>query len=156
MCVPRRRYTCWHQYLNHRYTNEGGRIDYCLVDRSFFDATVVRPNPSLFNPSVPPLAEPLAASARRQLDVDSAEAAAAAATAGGTWRQAAFDGSGIPDGTQSAFDTQFRDPHTGMIYTPPAFSVSHPHVIIIIIISSSQSSPNLGTGPHRCVAAAVG
>ena len=37
----RGRYTCWSQYLNERYSNCGSRIDYCLVDRAFFDAHVV-------------------------------------------------------------------------------------------------------------------
>ena len=38
----RGRYTCWSQYLNERYSNCGSRIDYCLVDRTFFDAHIVR------------------------------------------------------------------------------------------------------------------
>ena len=38
------RFTCWCQYTNDRYCNNGARIDYCLVDRALFDL-VVNPNP---------------------------------------------------------------------------------------------------------------
>ena len=31
------RFTCWNQYTNRRYENEGARIDYILVDRELKD-----------------------------------------------------------------------------------------------------------------------
>jgi exonuclease III len=40
--LARGRYTCWSQYLNERYSNCGSRIDYCLVDRAFFETHIVR------------------------------------------------------------------------------------------------------------------
>lgn len=127
------RYTCWSQYLNERYNdNAGSRIDYCLADRGFFDAHIVRPSADvLYNPTPPPETPGHKAT-------DSAECAAQAATAAGLWQQAGYDGSGIPDGGKVAYDSQFREPHTGMIYTPPAFS---DHIAVSLLLSDQTLRP---------------
>ena len=77
----------------------------------------MRPNPPLYNPT--------------EAETNSAAAAAAAATAGGAWKQAAFDGSGIPEGSKDDFETQFRAAHTGMVYTPPLFS---DHIAVSLLL----------------------
>ena len=78
-----------------------------------------------------------------QRDANSAEAALAAATAGGVWRQAPFDGGGIPDGTQRDFETQFRAPHTGIVYTPPAFS---DHIAVSLLLAATVARPRPAAG----------
>ena len=46
--------------------------------------------------------------------------------------QAAFDGSGMPEGRPADFATQFPGrPHTGMVYTPPTFS---DHIAVSLLL----------------------
>ena len=108
----RSRFTCWEQYRNKRYVNEGSRIDYFIIDPSLFklvatggplscgeenqEATVLTDQPasSLTNP-------------------DSAEAALLATTACGLWQAASFEGGGMNDAPKKAYERQFCKPHTG-------------------------------------------
>jgi len=104
------RFTCWHQFTNKRYTNEGGRIDFTFVDKSLLEHVENSDNRTLRcgkQPHECPLGD---------------EAALMAATANGLFVGGSFAGGGIAVPTQSALDTQFGPPHTGMIYTPPTYS----------------------------------
>lgn len=103
------RFTCWDQYRNRRYFNEGTRIDYVLVDELYFKQHVA-----------PVPLEPLYGI--EDSDYLSRAAAQRAATSHGKWKPAPFDGSGIVDGSQADYDSQFFRPHTGMVYTPPQYS----------------------------------
>ena len=38
--MPRERFTCWSQYTNARYVNEGVRIDFVLVDKDLYEENV--------------------------------------------------------------------------------------------------------------------
>eukprot|EP01052_Picozoa_sp_SAG31_P024073 SAG31_NODE_2024_length_6644_cov_7.943621_6_plen_213_part_00 len=100
---------CQHFFL-FRYSNVGARIDYTLVDRSLWERATVR-TARLYTPTMDQAVDPL-----------SAFGAAAAATAGGRWRPAAFDGSGVPEGKTEDYQLQFQLPGTGLVYTPPLYS----------------------------------
>jgi hypothetical protein len=104
----RDRFTCWHQYTNQRYVNNGSRIDFVLLDECL--VRFLRKGGDLYgaNEGCP--------------DADSPQAARNACVAHGLWKMAAYDGSGIDGGTRKANDAQFVPPHTGIIYTPPRFS----------------------------------
>lgn len=69
----------------------------------------------------------------QQKSICNEEAALCAATAGGKYIPASFDGGGIIDATQDVLDIQFNGiPHTGHIYTPPTFS---DHIAISTFLS---------------------
>ncbi|KAL7551181.1 hypothetical protein ACHAWF_014390 [Thalassiosira exigua] len=104
------RFTCWNQRENKRYENEGGRIDFTLVDGDLLDQ-VAPADASSLRCGKEPRRDPL-----------SEEAALAAATAGGLFESGSYAGGGIAAATRPALDTQFGPPHTGMIYTPPSYS----------------------------------
>lgn len=115
------RYTCWHQFTNKRYTNEGARIDFTLVDSSLA--------PMIMKGSVSDLrcgcsSKPdTSTSAKSPKHHSNSEAAAlCAVTCNGGFQPVSFEGGGIVEATQETLDTQFGTPHTGMIYTPPSFS----------------------------------
>jgi hypothetical protein len=109
------RFTCWHQYKNQRYCNNGKRIDYFLVDGS------------------------LAAHALRGPDLvedETEEGARRAATAGGRWLPAPTHGvlSGLQDASMGAHDTQFQPgKHTGILYTAPQAS---DHVAVTLLLDA--------------------
>ena len=124
------RFTCWNQFTQKRYTNQGGRIDYTLVDRSLLkyverppmDGTFLRcgggSNTSVLNGS--------------KLDPMGETAALMAATACGLFESGSYAGGGIASATQRALDTQFVGvPHTGMIYTPPSYS---DHIAVSLLL----------------------
>merc|ERR1711865_779088 len=46
------RYTCWCQFTNKRYTNEGARIDYTIIDKSLL------PYIQIQQPPPPPQPQP--------------------------------------------------------------------------------------------------
>jgi len=69
------RFTCWHQCHNCRYSNNGRRIDYILLDRPLFAASAL---------AGPPLAE-----------AEDAAGALCAATAGGRWKPAPLSGASV-------------------------------------------------------------
>jgi hypothetical protein len=81
------RFTCWNQYTNTRYENDGARIDYVFVDEPLFRERVL--------PGAP------LSTGGKGGDPDAPAAALAAVTSGGAWKMAPFDGSGIPDPTVS-------------------------------------------------------
>jgi hypothetical protein len=102
------RFTCFHQYENKRYCNEGTRIDYTLVDSKLVSYLV------------------------KGMDYDdSAAAALADVTAQGRFPSGTFHGGGIPDVPQPVLDTQFTTPHTGMVYTPPSWS---DHIAVSVVL----------------------
>jgi exonuclease III len=121
------RFTCWHQFLNRRYVNDGSRIDFTLVDHSLLrhvqQGEGLRCGPSPSDES--PLSE---------------AAALAAATASGHFKPVAFEGGGIQEVSQMCLDTQFGAPHTGMVYTPPSFS---DHIGVSLLMDDCVLSTDL-------------
>lgn len=131
------RFTCWNQYTNRRYSNDGCRIDYIIVDRPFFDQYVMVGVPlygigSTHKDSMEAargrshdksIHSPEAKSVRLSQGPDNFERAALrAAVAHGLFTAAPFDGSGMADAPATAYECQFYYPHTGMVYTPPQYS----------------------------------
>jgi hypothetical protein len=104
------RFTCWHQFTQRRYVNEGARIDFTLVDKTLM--TFVEPIDGLS----------LRCGTEPRIDPLRKEAALSAATANGLFEPGSFAGGGIAVATKRALDTQFGEAHTGMIYTPPSYS----------------------------------
>ena len=110
----RGRFTCWHQYTNRRYENEGTRIDYFLVDGVM--APAVRAGGTLPGGDV-----------KR-----AAWNAAVGLTPGGQrFHAAPFDGSGMQEAPTTVLDMQFADAHTGIVYTPPNYS---DHVAVSLLL----------------------
>ena len=107
-----KRFTCWNQYTNRRFENDGCRIDYCLVDETLLDFVEKGADSTLrccnFDFS--------------HGDAGGEDAAWHAATASGKFKGAGFDGTGIVAVSRQSLDTQFGSPHTGIIYTPPSYS----------------------------------
>lgn len=118
------RFTCWNQFTNQRYVNNGIRIDYTLVDKALLEF-VSKGNVSSLR------------SCGDSTDVDplSERAALKAATADGKFEPVSFEGGGITDVSQRVLDTQFGPPHTGMIYTPPSFS---DHIAISLLLEKDD------------------
>lgn len=121
------RFTCWYQFTNTRYSNDGTRIDYTLVDRSLLPFVKQGGNlrtgkspQALQNSENDTIVDPL-----------TEEAALAAATARGNFQPVSFEGGGIVEATQQTLDTQFGPRHTGMIYTPPSFS---DHIAVSVLL----------------------
>lgn len=122
------RYTCWNQLTNRRYCNEGARIDYTLLDKSLFKHVKRGDVESLrVHPAGPD-------------DPNSEEAAACVATANGGFQAVPFQGGGIVEAPQDVLDTQFGEPHTGLIYTPPSFS---DHIAISLLLDDECLTPSL-------------
>ncbi|KAL7566705.1 hypothetical protein ACA910_017762 [Epithemia clementina (nom. ined.)] len=118
------RFTCWHQFTNRRYENEGHRIDYCLVDQSL--------KPRIQRGST------LRCCSKDDTDEEFAlgeTAALRAATANGMFEPASYGGEGIQQASQAALDTQFGEAHTGMIYTPPSFS---DHIAVSVLLENED------------------
>jgi exodeoxyribonuclease III len=105
------RFTCWHQFMNKRYVNDGARIDYTLIDSSLL--------PLLQKGNVDTLR---CCGGDEQEDALGETAALRAVTANGRYQPASFEGGGIVEASQEALDTQFGPAHTGIVYTPPSFS----------------------------------
>lgn len=122
------------QYTNRRYENEGNRIDYILVSKGLWAAArpnSVQPLARFSSPDYPPLSVSIhallddlhimttAVSAAQysagRADWESEEAALAAATAGGAYAPAPFDGGGLDKQTPRAvLDTQFEGGRSGI------------------------------------------
>jgi len=117
------RFTVWHQFQQKRYTNEGTRIDFTLVDQPLMEH--VHPNDGkTLRCGKEPHSDPLGE-----------EAAFNAATAGGLFEGGSYGGGGISTATQRALDTQFgEESHTGMIYTPPSYS---DHIAVSLLMKST-------------------
>ena len=116
------RFTVWHQMQQKRYTNEGTRIDFTLVDKALM--CHVKPNDG----------QTLRCGKEPHSDPLGEEAAFNAATAGGLFVGGSFQGGGIASATQRALDTQFGESHNGMIYTPPSYS---DHIGVSLVMKDS-------------------
>ncbi|GKY94050.1 hypothetical protein MPSEU_000371700 [Mayamaea pseudoterrestris] len=124
------RFTCWNQSTNRRYTNDGSRIDYTIIDRHML--------PFIRKGNVESLR---CGDASVTLDDPIAEhAALEAATANGRFQPVSFQGGGIQEMSRDAFDTQFGKAHTGMVYTPPSFS---DHIAVSLVVDDSILPPYL-------------
>jgi len=123
------RFTCWSQQTNMRYSNSGARLDYAIIDRrSWEEGWVVRSSSEL----LPGGSEDCSAS--------QAQAALNAATHFGQWHASATKGNARGDGLSlqrddmRLNDSQFpKQRHTGLIYTPPAYS---DHIPVCILLDS--------------------
>jgi len=124
------RFTCWDQFKNRRYDNQGGRIDYTLIDKSLVGYLQKGEINSL-----------RCGGCGDRHDSNSEVAALCAATANGRFQPVSFQGGGIVEASQKALDSQFGTPHTGHIYTPPSFS---DHIGISVLLDDSLCSYSLG------------
>jgi hypothetical protein len=125
------RFTCWHQQKNKRYTNEGGRIDFTLVDQTLLDHVDTNSdNLRCGNTKSPPHNDP-----------NSEEAALMACTSNGLYQAPSFAGGGIAQLSKRALDSQFGIPHTGMIYTPPSYS---DHIAISLLMKKEFNDDVVG------------
>jgi hypothetical protein len=138
------RFTCWDQFTNRRYTNDGARIDYTLVDASLLE-------------HVQQGVDSLRCCGSSEDEDHLSEAAALrAVTANGQFRPVSFQGGGIQESTQAALDTQFGEPHSGMVYTPPSFS---DHIATSLLLNDTilpkdlvldeKDSTTRRTQPHK-------
>ena len=136
-CTNGNRFTCWHQFAQKRYTNEGARIDFTLVDRSLMEYVEPLPPPGVDGQSPPPLLRCGGRDPPEDCDALGEEAALMAATACGLFESGSYAGGGIAPATRRALDTQFVGaPHTGMIYTPPGYS---DHVAVSLLMRDALS-----------------
>mmetsp|Transcript_44745 Transcript_44745/g.127741 ORF Transcript_44745/g.127741 Transcript_44745/m.127741 type:complete len:637 (+) Transcript_44745:54-1964(+) len=122
------RFTCWNQHLNLRYSNGGSRLDYILCDADLLCSLVSTPTAEL------PGASSLYSGGTSQ-------AARDAATSSGRWREAprreAYGGEAglaLQQDDMRLNNSQFVQPHTGMVYTPPSYS---DHVAACALFSDS-------------------
>ncbi|KAL7499862.1 hypothetical protein ACHAWT_007882 [Skeletonema menzelii] len=115
------RFTCWHQQKNRRYVNEGGRIDFTLVDSALLG-------------HVDTSSGSLRCGTKAHNDPYGEEAALMACTSNGMFQAPSFSGGGIAQVSKRALDSQFGPPHTGMIYTPPSYS---DHIAISLLMKES-------------------
>jgi exodeoxyribonuclease III len=122
------RFTCWNQFRNRRYYNEGVRIDFTLID------------PSLLTHLKRGDGQSLRCGCQGKHDSNSEDAALCAATANGQFQAVSFQGGGIVESSMETLNTQFGIAHTGMIYTPPSFS---DHIAISILLDETYGTKNL-------------
>jgi hypothetical protein len=137
-----RRFTCWNQFTNRRYENDGARIDYCLVDASLLQHVQK--------------GDKLRCGCSCNHDDDPEAAALCAVTANGAFKAVSFQGEGIQTPPRATLDTQFGPPHTGIIYTPPSFS---DHVGVSLLVNDAlrccdltldeQDSSTRKAQPHK-------
>ena len=138
------RFTCWHQQKNKRYINEGGRIDFTLVDTALLD-------------HVDTSGGGLRCGTKSHDDPFGDEAALMACTSNGMFQPPSFSGGGIGQVSKRALDSQFGEPHTGMIYTPPSYS---DHIAISLLMKKSfndvvgqltlqSNAPTRKSQPHK-------
>lgn len=139
------RFTCWHQFTNTRYTNNGTRIDYTLVDRSLLPfvkrggdlrtGAILDDNLVSVTNDRLPLEQELETTGTCAVDPLSEEAALAAATARGRFQPVSFEGGGIAEVSRETLNTQFGPQHTGMIYTPPSYS---DHIAVSLLLGDDN------------------
>jgi hypothetical protein len=110
----RARFTCWHQYTNMRYTNNGRRIDAFWVDAPLMEYAL---------PGAP------------LLEDETEQGALRACTAGGRWLPAPTHGvlHGLQEARQTTHDLQFAPAHTGIVYTAPPAS---DHVAVTLLLEA--------------------
>eukprot|EP00536_Pseudo-nitzschia_multiseries_P014008 jgi/Psemu1/213485/e_gw1.645.12.1 len=123
------RFTCWDQFKNKRYDNQGARIDFTLVDRSLVGALRRGEVSSL-----------RCGDCGGKHDPETEAAALCAATANGGYQAVSFRGGGIIEAPQKILNTQFGSPHTGHVYTPPTFS---DHIGVSVLLDDSCCSYHL-------------
>lgn len=123
------RFTCWDQFKNKRYENQGARIDFTLIDQSL--------SRYLRRGKVSSLR---CGECSQEYDPGSDTAALCAATADGRYQPVSFAGGGIVDASQRVLNTQFGIPHTGHVYTPPSYS---DHIAISVLLDDSLCSSKL-------------
>ena len=123
------RFTCWDQYKNKRYENQGARIDYTLIDESL--------SRYLRKGEVSSLR---CGDSSGEYDSGSVAAALCAATANGMYQPVSFAGGGIIEASQKALNTQFGKPHTGHVYTPPSYS---DHIALSVLLDDELCSYDL-------------
>lgn len=136
------RFTCWNQYTNRRYYNDGSRIDYILVDARLGNVVLQGGE--------------LAKGLKKDPNTAMAAKAAACGEAMGSadkpvcYSQAAYDGSGLPEAPRACIESSFRPPHTGIIYTPPRWS---DHVAVSLLLRMKLPELELkhspAAQPHR-------
>jgi exodeoxyribonuclease III len=138
------RFTCWNQFTNRRYANDGARIDYTLVDSCLLE--YVRQGVDSLR----------CCGSSEEEDHLSEAAALRAVTANGLFQPVSFQGGGIQEATQTALDTQFGPPHSGMIYTPPSFSdhiatslLMDDSILPIDLLLDEKDSDTRKTQPHK-------
>lgn len=122
------RFTCWHQYTNKRFENDGCRIDYMLVDRPLLGQVEKGADEAGSAGAC------LLRCANFEGNPMSEEAAFHATTASGMFKGSSFEGGGIAAASQTALDTQFGIAHTGIVYTPPSYS---DHIATSLLIKDS-------------------
>jgi len=135
------RYTCWDQFTNCRYINEGARIDYTLIDGSLLPQLLKGDELRCCLPGGDAALQTQTQDDEKERpDCNSEEMALRAATAGGMFQPVSFEGGGITEASQYALDTQFGPPHTGMIYTPPSYS---DHIGVSVYFDDGMVSQDL-------------
>jgi len=128
--APEGRFTCWDQYKNARYSNEGLRIDFILVDGDMF-AESVRPEDFRLHGGCDEVAP------------GSEDAALRMATAFGNFQPVPFTGGGMSDPPMRVYDMQFSEPHNGIVYTPPKYS-DHVGVSLVLHLKAEEGSERIG------------
>mmetsp|Transcript_98045 Transcript_98045/g.204501 ORF Transcript_98045/g.204501 Transcript_98045/m.204501 type:complete len:807 (+) Transcript_98045:102-2522(+) len=129
------RFTSWSQTANLRYINLGTRIDYVICDRTTFQDCVIPSAAELLAGSRPGEDSSLSSTL-------TAAAALNAATSFGGWHASALfgiargEGLGLQVDDMRLNDSQFPSrPHTGLIYTPPAYS---DHIAVSVLLKKSS------------------
>lgn len=127
-----RRFTCWMQRANMRYSNKGSRLDYILCDQRLLKLLVSTKTSQL-------------AGATADEEAQTPQAAWNAATHFGRWHgahqvQKGDDGGGLSlqQDDMRLNDSQFRAPHTGILYTPPKYS---DHVPVSAVFEGLDLAP---------------
>jgi len=121
------RFTCWHQFTNQRYVNNGVRLDYTIIDKSLLQYAEKGQVDSLRCFGAASEDDPLGESA-----------ALKAVTANGSYEPVSFEGGGMKtEVPQAVLDSQFGAVHTGMLYTPPQFS---DHIGVSLLLSDEVVS----------------
>lgn len=152
-------FTAFDQYRNKRFSNEGNRIDYILVDRVLARDIVIPFSSPSCDQRTPadggtllPTALTDAIEEKRatpppprhpHLNEWTALEGVSATTANGLFQSAPMDGGGLPDISPVAADTLFRGlPVNGLIYTPPQFS-DHVAVACVLpgVVLTAAGSP---------------
>jgi exonuclease III len=111
------RFTCWNQFTNRRYENEGSRIDYIWVDSSLLNRA----------------RKGFGALLEEEL---SEQAALEAATCDGRYQPVGYQGGGIAEASLETVERHYRPKLTGMIYTPPSWS---DHIAISLVMSNNNN-----------------
>ena len=130
------RFTCWDQYRNKRHENIGSRIDAFFLDPGLFQKH--SPVPGVLDSATTIDGE----------DPNTALAARRAATLNGRFRPAPFEGGGLPDPvTSDCLHHCQRQPHTGIVYTPPSWSDHVAISLLLTNISRHQGQPSTTKAP---------